>query len=205
MSFVTEEQIIEGTLNLFLKYGISSVSMEDISSSIGISKNTLYQLFNNKEYLVEAAIKEFIHKQDAEIKNILNEDVDVLDKILKIYSEILYHFKLSCPGFMHGLKKYFPEVFNLFIDFRKEQLLVIITHLLKQGKSEGIFREDIDDKLIYELHVNRLNSIIYGSLLPDKRAGDPIYFEVLIITLRGITTVKGHKILDNKLISKSIC
>ena len=201
---MTEEQIVEGTLNLFIKYGVNSVSMEDISNSIGISKKTLYQLFNNKEYLVESTIKEFINKQDVEIQNILNEDVDVLDKILKIYSEILYHFKLSCPGFIHGLKKYFPEIFNLFIDFRREQLMVIITHLLKQGKNEGIFREDIDDKLIYELHVNRLNSIIYGLLLPEKRAGDPVYFEILIITLRGITTVKGYKILDKKLINTSI-
>ena len=201
---MTEEQIVEGTLNLFIKYGVNSVSMEDISNSIGISKKTLYQLFNNKEYLVESTIKEFINKQDVEIQNILNEDVDVLDKILKIYSEILFHFKLSCPGFIHGLKKYFPEIFNLFIDFRREQLMVIITHLLKQGKNEGILRDDIDDKLIYELHISRLNSIIYGLLFPDKRAGDPIYFEVLIILLRGITTVKGYKILDEKLISKSI-
>jgi len=118
---------------------------------------------------------------------------------------VLYHFKSSCPAFIHGLKKHFPETFNLFIDFKREQLQVIITHLLKQGKNEGIFREDIDDKLIYELHINRLKSIIYGLFLPDKRAGDPIYSEVLIILLRGITTVKGYKVLDEKLISKSIC
>ena len=44
--------------------------------------------------------------------------------------------------------------------------------------------------------------MVYYSLI--KRAGDPIYFEVLKITLRGITTVKGHKILDQKLMNKSI-
>ena len=202
---MNKEQIVKGTLNLFLKYGINSVSMDDISNSIGVSKKTLYQLFNSKEYLVESTIKEFISEQDIEIRGIINEDINVIDKILKIYSIVLYHFKSSCPAFIHGLKKYFPETFNLFIDFKREQLQVIITHLLKQGKNEGIFREDINDKLIYELHINRLKSIIYGLLLPDKRAGDPIYSEVLIILLRGITTVKGYRILDEKLIRKSIC
>ena len=199
MSTISEEQIIEESLNLFFKYGIKSVSMDDISRSIGISKKTLYQLFNNKECLIESIIKGFIDKQDIEIKNVLNEDVDVIDKILKIYSKILYHFKSCTPAFIYGLKKVYPEIFNLFVNFKKKQLLVIITYLLRQGRYEGIFRDDIDDKLIFELHVTRLNSIIYGLLLPERRAGDPIYFEVLIITLRGITTIEGYKILDKKL------
>ena len=204
MSTISKKQIIEESLSLFFKYGIKSVSMDDISISIGISKKTLYQLFNNKECLIESIIKGFINKQDIEIKNVLDEDVDVIDKILRIYSKILYHFKSCTPAFIYSLEKYYPEIFNLFVNFKKKQLLVIITYLLKQGRYEEIFRDDIDEKLIYELHVNRLNSIIYGLLLPDKRAGDPIYFEVLKITLRGITTVKGHKILDKKLMNQSI-
>ena len=201
---MTKEQIVEETLNLFLKYGVKSISMDDISNSIGISKKTLYQLFNNKEYLVESTIKEFINVQDVEIRNLLNEDIDVIDKILKIYSIVLYHFKSSYPTFIHGLEKYFPKTFNLFIDFKKELFHVNITHLLKQGKNEGIFRKDIDDKLINELHISRLKTIIYGSLLSDRSASDPMYFEILIILLRGITTEKGYKILDEKLSSKSI-
>ena len=175
--------------------------MDDISRLIGISKKTLYQQFSNKVSLIKSIVHRFIEQQDLEIKEVLNKDIDVIDKILKIYSIILYHFNSCNPSFIHGLKKYYPEIFHLFINFRKDQLLGIITYLLKQGKHEGIFRNDIDVELIYELHINRLDSIITGSLFPDKGAGDPIYFEVLKTTLRGVTTIKGYKILDKKLIN----
>ena len=193
-----KNKIIDDSLNLFFTNGVKNVSMDDISRSMGISKKTLYQHFDNKAGLLKSIIEGFIHKQDDEIFGILNEETDVIEKILKIYSKILSHFKSCNPAFVVGLKKYYPDIFGLFIKFKEDQLLTIVTQLLKQGKNEGIFRDDIDENLIYELHVRRIKSIISGSLLPDKYIGDPVFFEVLKTSLRGITTLKGHKILDNK-------
>ena len=193
-----KNKIIDDSLNLFFTYGVKNVSMDDISQSMGISKKTLYQYFNNKTDLMKSIIKGFIHNQSEEIQCILNEEIDVIEKILKIYSKILSHFKPCNPVFIFGLKKYYPEAFNLFIEYRKNQLLFRITQLIKQGKREGVFRDDIDENLIYEIHIYRLNSIIDGSLLPDKNIGDPVFFEILKISLRGISTLKGHKILDKE-------
>ena len=193
-----KNKIIDDSLNLFFTNGVKNVSMDDISRSIGISKKTLYQHFDNKTGLLKSIIESFIHDQDEEIFSILNEEIDVIEKILRIYSKILSHFKSCNPSFVFGLKKYYPEIFGLFIKFKEDQLLSVVTQLLKQGKNEGVFRNDINENLIYELHVSRINSIISGSLLPDRYIGDPVFFEVLKTSLRGITTLKGHKILDKK-------
>jgi len=75
----------------------------------------------------------------------------------------------------------------------------MITTLIKQGKEEGLFRENIDEKIIYKLHLNRINSIIEGSLLPEKTIADPVFFEFILINLIGITTIQGHEILEKKL------
>ncbi|MEA5126561.1 MAG: TetR/AcrR family transcriptional regulator [Proteiniphilum sp.] len=42
------ERIIEKAGELFRKYGIKNVSMDEIASSMGISKRTLYENFKNK-------------------------------------------------------------------------------------------------------------------------------------------------------------
>ena len=47
------KEVLEKALNLFFKYGIKSVSMNDIAQSLGMSKKTLYVLFDNKEDLVQ--------------------------------------------------------------------------------------------------------------------------------------------------------
>ena len=75
----------------------------------------------------------------------------------------------------------------------------LITNLIKQGKTEGLFRENIDENIIYKLHINRVKAVIEGSLLQEKSIANPIFFEFVVIGLIGITTIKGHEILENKL------
>jgi AcrR family transcriptional regulator len=193
-----KNKISNDSLNLFFTYGVKNVSMDDISRSMGISKKTLYQHFDNKASILKSIIESFIQDQDEETYSILDEEIDVIEKILKIYSRILSHFKSCNPAFIFGLKKYYPDIFGLFVKFKKDQLLTVVTQLLKQGKNECVFRNDIDENLIYELHLNRIKSIITETLLPDRHIGDPVFFEVLKTSLRGITTLKGHKILDSK-------
>ena len=46
-------------LDLFSQYGIKSVSMDDIARNIGISKRTIYEFFEDKETLLQEAIKSY--------------------------------------------------------------------------------------------------------------------------------------------------
>ena len=44
-----------------------------------------------------------------------------------------------------------------------------------------------------------MKAVIEGSLLQEKSIANPIFFEFVVIGLIGITTIKGHEILENKL------
>ena len=46
-------EILEKVLPLIFKYGVRSLTMDDIASNLGISKKTLYQHFENKADLIE--------------------------------------------------------------------------------------------------------------------------------------------------------
>src|SRR5688500_346691 len=52
----TKERIREQAHELFMQYGIRSVSMDDIANQLGMSKKTLYQYFADKDQLVEAVV-----------------------------------------------------------------------------------------------------------------------------------------------------
>jgi len=49
----TKTNLIQHATILFMKYGIKSVSMDDISRDMGISKKTLYVHVDNKRELVK--------------------------------------------------------------------------------------------------------------------------------------------------------
>ena len=54
---MTKEQVMTTALDMFSQYGIKSVSMDDIARNTGISKRTIYEFFEDKETLLQEAIK----------------------------------------------------------------------------------------------------------------------------------------------------
>ena len=47
-----EQQLIEGAMSIFMRYGIKSVNMDDVARQLGVSKKTLYLHFKDKEDLL---------------------------------------------------------------------------------------------------------------------------------------------------------
>ncbi len=52
----TQERILTKAHELFMRYGLRSVSMDEIANHLGMSKKTIYQFYTDKDALVEGAI-----------------------------------------------------------------------------------------------------------------------------------------------------
>ena len=57
-----KKKIIRGAENLFTKYGVRSISMDDIARHLSVSKKTLYQHFEDKEDIVTMAVQSHIER-----------------------------------------------------------------------------------------------------------------------------------------------
>jgi AraC-like DNA-binding protein len=55
-SMETQERILQTAETIFMRMGIRSVSMDDISAELGMSKKTLYQYFEDKDQLVTTVV-----------------------------------------------------------------------------------------------------------------------------------------------------
>src|SRR5436190_2679830 len=51
-----KERILIKAEELFMQFGIRSVSMDDIANNLGMSKKTLYQYYADKDELVDAVV-----------------------------------------------------------------------------------------------------------------------------------------------------
>ncbi len=194
------EQIIKQSKNLFFKFGIKSVSMDEIASTLGISKKTLYQHFNNKSELLKKIIEDKIEVIQKKNTIIINEEGDAIDKILKIYYIILVKSKNFNPVFIHDLHKYYSSEHQLIKDFKKTELQYLLTELITLGKKQKIFRKDIDEDLIYYLHMQRIDSMANGTISTNKKFDDPVFcFNILLNNIIGLTTLEGHELIENKI------
>ena len=72
-------KVIRQANQLFRAQGIRDVTMDDISKSLRISKRTLYQLFNGKEGLVLACVKQGVANDGARRAEIERHTDDALE------------------------------------------------------------------------------------------------------------------------------
>ena len=81
---IMREKILSNAAELFLNYGFKSITMDDISNHIGISKKTIYQHFGKQAvYLDYAAAIERYGKTEASKKglsNVSHEEIIALGK-----------------------------------------------------------------------------------------------------------------------------
>ena len=77
-----KQEILSKTEALFMRYGIKSVTMDDISRELGISKKTLYQYVDNKQDLIDQCFQEHIEEEMEMVGKIREEAFDPIDEVI---------------------------------------------------------------------------------------------------------------------------
>lgn len=106
------DRIIVKATEAFTAHGIKSITMDDIATSLGISKRTLYEVFEDKETLLrEVLLKNQVDKNEF-LENLLAESTNVLEVILVCFQKSIEMFHKTNKRFFEDLKKY-PSIYNM--------------------------------------------------------------------------------------------
>lgn len=140
------ERIIETAVKAFAAQGIKSITMDDIATSLGISKRTLYEVFPDKETLLEECILRGQKEGDEYLKNVLATSENVLEVLLKCYQRSIEKFHATNKKFFEDIKKY-PKAYKLMTK-RHDQDSEETVNFFKEGVKQGIFRDDVNFAII---------------------------------------------------------
>ncbi len=66
------QRIIEKAAEMFRTYGIRAVTMDMLANDLGISKRTIYEVFKDKEELLQGVLKWMAVKQREMMKEFWN-------------------------------------------------------------------------------------------------------------------------------------
>lgn len=76
-----EEQIINSARELFEKYGIKKVSMDEIAIKAGVTKKTVYSYFKSKNELINYFIKEELKNMKAIVEEYQEQEGDFFENV----------------------------------------------------------------------------------------------------------------------------
>src|SRR5882762_6822999 len=115
----TKEKILKGAEDLFVKYGIRSISMDDIARHLSVSKKTLYQHFVDKDELVTMAIQSRLEEQKKIYDEITNESENSIDELHRIGYCIRKHNQESSPSLFFDIQKFHPKAWNVWVEYKR--------------------------------------------------------------------------------------
>jgi AcrR family transcriptional regulator len=199
---VKEEQknILLKVRELYMKYGIKSITMDDVAMELGISKKTLYQFVTDKEDLVGRVIDIEIELRQEQICKCFRIGFNAVEELFEISIFMNKIILDKNPATEHDLKKYYPQQYQKIVKTRREGIYNYILLNLSKGIKEGLYRKDLDVEIIAKLYLSRSENIHFNELFTvEEFTSFKLFLELLTYHIRGIATEKGIIVLEKKI------
>ncbi len=192
-----KERILVKAHELFNRYGIRSVSMDDIAAQLGMSKKTLYQYYVDKDELVKTvftgvmeANKEQCGQCQANGENAIHEVFLSFDMLQEMLSNMN-------PSILFDMQKYHPSAFKNFQDYRNNFLYKLIRKNLEDGIAQELYRDDIDVEILTRYRLFSIMLSFDSEVFPSNKS-QLVYIEQQLLEhfLWGLATAKGQKLIQ---------
>ena len=197
--------IIAKSAELFLRYGVKNLTMDEIARQLGMSKKTIYLYVANKSDLVKKVMQAHLDKEDTFIKEVQKTSKNALEENLRTMTFMSQELQGFNAVVFFELQKYYPESYALFNEHKEKVALRRILNNLKAGIKEGLYRKDIDTEIVSRIFVSALDILIDQQRFPAKKYHFyNLYKEFVNYHLGGILTPKGVTFLEQSKLLKSL-
>ena len=192
-----KERILAAAFELFFRYGIKSVTMDDIAKHLSMSKKTIYLYFRDKDEVVHTLMERTLEKDREDFHTIAEKALNVVEEVFEMMRKMNDIFSTVNPNIFYDLRKYHPQTWDLFHKFKTEFIVEQVENSLEKGKKDGFVRADVNSKLLAKLRGEEIEMGFNSALFPpDKFRILDVQIAFVEHFLYGICTLKGHKLIN---------
>jgi len=192
------EKIIVGARELFMQFGIRSVSMDDIARHLSMSKKTIYQHFKDKDEIVNEGTRSHLELQRAQFGDIIGKASNAIEELHLLSKCVRQEFSQLNPSLLFDLKKFHPEAYEQYEQFRNKDIYNDIIDNLNRGIMEGYFRPEIDKEVLAKLRLEEIQLSFDGSVFPrDQFDFVNVQIQMFQHFVYGIVTQEGKELYEN--------
>jgi AcrR family transcriptional regulator len=191
--------LFEKVMELFMRNGIKSMTMDDIARELGISKKTLYKYVTDKNDLVMKLMDRGREMDECFVRDVQEQGMNAIDENFEISRFLVQRLNSVHPSIFYDLQKYHPKAWEAFSRHRNEFIGQSVQKNLERGMKEGLYRADLNVSIIRDIFLARINDILeskYPSL--KEYSFSEVYLESFRYHIRGVASEKGIRYLIEK-------
>jgi hypothetical protein len=194
-----EQQFLSDALSVFMKFGIKSVTMDDLARHLGMSKKTIYTFVKDKSDLIEKGLN-LNHGQECQMMDgICSKGLNAIDEMFEIGHFVSGMLTDLHPSIHYDLEKYHATAFHTMREKHEVSIYECISANLSKGVKEGLYRKDLNIDVIAKLYTKRVDNVYDAELFPPNEiAFSEVYAIMFRYHILGVASPKGAAYLDKK-------
>ncbi|WP_308502309.1 TetR/AcrR family transcriptional regulator [uncultured Alistipes sp.] len=187
----TKEEIIRTTQEFITRNGIRAVRVDEIAQTLGISKRTLYEMFNDKNDLIGACLDAMSQQQQERIAACRRRrSGNPLQKTIRLMNEYIENLYQVDKSFLTDLRR--KVIFAEHYDEHREFWIKELTLLLDTCRKQELLLPEIDaPAFANQLLVTLLDLRLNGT----SREEVSLFCRTI---LRGAATRQGIELIDRR-------
>ena len=191
------KELLEKVGALYMKFGIKSVTMDDIAHQLGISKKTLYLFIEDKADLVTKVVYNQLERERSKFQSIEDNNNNAIEELINVNRHLRKMLSTINPSTEYDLKKYYPELHSKVKEHKLHNMYNSVLRNMKNGIEEGLYRKELNAEFIAKYYVSRIESNMDFDFFRRevKHIHDFIY-EIFVYHIRGISSPEGIKFLE---------
>ena len=195
-----KERILQKATDLFMRYGIRSITMDEIAAQLGISKKTIYQFFTDKDAMVEAVVNEEMKNNEEGCRIFSQSAQNAVHEIFLAMDGMQEMLKTMNPQLMYELEKHHPAAYKRLKQYKYQFLFTIVKENLQRGANEEIYRTGLNIELITRHRIESAFMPFNSEAFPqNKFPMNQTCQELAVLFLHSICNEKGKKLIEKYL------
>ena len=191
------ERILSKAHDLYFRYGIRSVTMDEIAGQCGISKKTIYQFFEDKDALVGAVMDSVINNTQGTCTTDQAKSANAIHEVFLALQMVQEMFSAMTPTVLFDVQKHHPNAYERLEQHKSKFLFTVLINNIERGKQEGLYREDFNDDIIARMRLQTIFMPFNPDIFPKgKFSLSLIEQELTEHFIYGIATAKGIKLIQ---------
>lgn len=192
-----KERILLKAHELFCRFGIRSVSMDDIAGPLGISKKTVYQYYADKEELVSDVFSSIIDDNKRHCTLDKEKADNAIHEVFLAFEWVQEMLANMNPSVLFDMEKYHPATFRKFKEYQDGFLYQMIRSNIERGIEEGLYREEVEVDILTRYRIQSIMLAFNPEVFPTNRT-ELVYIEKVLLEhfLYGLATSKGEKLIN---------
>lgn len=144
----TQERLLNTAKELFWKYGLKRVTVEEICQEAGVSKMTFYRNYPNKLAIARDLLEQVYASGRQDMLEIFNSDQSFIEKMEAIIQLKIHYSESISVELIQDIFSYEDAEFQSYVRQQAEEQSRLVLDFFREAQRSGAIRPDLKLEII---------------------------------------------------------